>query len=104
MELCHHNENAGAVITIARKTFPAIRASVMRDFFTILEREGIYGVANHNKSEATYVLFGNLVEFISIDQPQKSEGVSVTSCLSTRPTSSTSKIGGNSCSGPRGAS
>jgi phage terminase large subunit len=74
IELCHHNENAGAVITIARKTFPAIRASVMRDFFTILEREGIYNVANHNKSEATYILFGNLVEFISIDQPQKVRG------------------------------
>lgn len=74
VELCHQNENAGAVITIARKTFPAIRASVMRDFFTILEAEGIYNVANHNKSEATYVLFGNLVEFISIDQPQKVRG------------------------------
>ena len=74
MELCHRNENAGAVITIARKTFPAIRASVMRDFFEILEREDIYDVNLHNKSEATYILFGNLVEFISVDQPQKVRG------------------------------
>ena len=74
VELCHRNENAGSVITIARKTFPAIRASVMRDFFEILEREGIYNVNLHNKSEATYVLFGNLVEFISVDQPQKVRG------------------------------
>ena len=74
VELCHRNENAGSVITIARKTFPAIRASVMRDFFEILEREGIYDVNLHNKSEATYVLFGNLVEFISVDQPQKVRG------------------------------
>ena len=74
VELCYNNENAGAVITIARKTFPAIRASVMRDFFSILEREGIYDVNKHNKSEATYVLFGNMVEFISIDQPQKVRG------------------------------
>ena len=74
VELCYNNENAGAVITIARKTFPAIRASVMRDFFSILEREGIYDVNKHNKSEATYVLYGNMVEFISIDQPQKVRG------------------------------
>ena len=58
IELCHRNENSGAVITIARKTFPAIRASVMRDFFEILDREDIYNVELHNKSEATYILFG----------------------------------------------
>ena len=46
----------------------------MRDFFEILEREDIYNVELHNKSEATYVLFGNLVEFISVDQPQKVRG------------------------------
>ena len=74
IELCYVNENAGAVITIARKTFPAIRASVMRDFFSILEKEGLYNPASHNKSQATYVLFGNMVEFISVDQPQKVRG------------------------------
>ena len=74
IELCYENDNAGAVITIARKTFPAIRASVMRDFFQILEAEGLYNPALHNKSQATYVLFGNMVEFISVDQPQKVRG------------------------------
>jgi PBSX family phage terminase large subunit len=74
VELCYENENAGAVITIARKTFPALRATAMRDFFEILEREDIYNPDLHNKSEANYVLFGNLVEFISVDQPQKVRG------------------------------
>lgn len=74
IELCHANADSGAVITIARKTFPAIRASVMRDFFEILEGEGLYNPAQHNKSQATYVLFGNLIEFISVDQPQKVRG------------------------------
>ena len=74
IEMAWENENAGAVITIARKTFPAVRASVMRDFFEILEREGIYNPAHHNKSEATYLLFGNLFEFISLDQPAKLRG------------------------------
>ena len=74
VELCYRSENAGAVITIARKTFPAVRASVMRDFFNILHREDIYDPELHNKSEATYRLYGNLVEFISVDQPQKVRG------------------------------
>lgn len=74
IELCWRNENAGAVITIARKTFPALRGTAMRDFFEIVEREGLYDVNLHNKSEATYQLFGNVVEFISVDQPQKVRG------------------------------
>ena len=74
IELCHRSHNAGAVITIARKTFPAVRASVMRDFFNILAKEDAYDPGMHNKSEATYMLWGNLVEFISVDQPQKVKG------------------------------
>tara|TARA_R110000782_G_scaffold352_3_gene942 strand:- start:4 stop:1167 length:1164 start_codon:yes stop_codon:yes gene_type:complete len=74
VELCYHNEGAGAVITICRKTFPALRASVMRDFFEILEREEMYNPAYHNKSDSTYRLFGNLIEFISIDMSAKVRG------------------------------
>ncbi len=74
VEFCYRNPNGGAVLTICRKTFPALRASVMRDFFEILKREGIYTEVNHNKSDATYILEGNLIEFISIDQPQKIRG------------------------------
>jgi len=46
----------------------------MRDFFEILNREELYSPDLHNKSDATYQLFGNLIEFISIDQPQKVRG------------------------------
>ena len=72
IELCH--KNSGLVITICRKTFPALRATSMRDFFEILNREDIYNPDLHNKSDATYQLWGNMVEFISIDQPQKVRG------------------------------
>ena len=102
IELCHRNENSGAVITIARKTFPAIRASVMRDFFEILEREDIYDVNLHNKSEATYILFGNLVEFISVDQPQKVRGRKRDILFVNEANELTSKIGDSSCSAPPG--
>jgi phage terminase large subunit len=72
IELCH--KNSGLVITICRKTFPALRATAMRDFFEILNNEDIYNPDLHNKSDATYQLWGNMVEFISIDQPQKVRG------------------------------
>lgn len=74
VEYCWSNKNAGQVITICRKTFPSLRASSMRDFFEIVESQDWYNVASHNKSEGTYKLFGNLVEFISVDQPQKVRG------------------------------
>jgi len=72
IELCH--KNSGLVITICRKTFPALRATAMRDFFEILNNEEIYNPDLHNKSDATYQLWSNMVEFISIDQPQKVRG------------------------------
>ena len=69
---CTNHE--GKTITIARKTFPAVRSSVMRDFLDILKGAGIYQEEKHNKSNSEYILNGNLVEFISMDQPQKIRG------------------------------
>jgi phage terminase large subunit len=66
--------NKGKTITICRKTFPSLRASVMRDFFEILRTYEIYREDFHNKSSSEYYLNGNLVEFISIDQPDKIRG------------------------------
>src|SRR6478735_6525449 len=68
-EYCSENEESGAVVTIVRKTLPALRGSAYRDFLEILSNEDWYDESNHNKSEMTYQLFGNLVEFISVDQP-----------------------------------
>jgi len=74
IELAYRNRNAGAVITICRKTFPALRATAMRDFFEVLQNEQLYNPDDHNKSEGTYKLYGNLFEFVSVDQPQKIRG------------------------------
>ncbi len=70
------NEWAGQkkIITIARKTFPALRASVMRDFLNILESLKLYSAENHNKTTHEYILHGNLIEFVAVDQPQKVRG------------------------------
>lgn len=66
--------NVTKTVTICRKTFPAVRSSVMRDFIDILKQHNIYDEAHHNKSNSEYTLGGNLIEFISVDQPQKIRG------------------------------
>ena len=67
-------DNRNKTITICRKTFPSLRASVMRDFISILQEHQMYSEEAHNKSSSEYILYGNLVEFISLDQPQKVRG------------------------------
>lgn len=64
----------GVVLTITRKSGPSMTSSVMRDFFDLLKEYGLYSPENHNKTEKTYHLHGNLVEFISMDDPQKKRG------------------------------
>jgi phage terminase large subunit len=51
-----------------------IKGSVLRDFFDILNAMGIYDESMHNKTDSTYTLHGNIVEFISTDQPHKIKG------------------------------
>jgi len=46
----------------------------MRDFLDILKQHDKYDEELHNKSNSEYELSGNLVEFISLDQPQKVRG------------------------------
>lgn len=73
-EYCWKNKGCGSVISVVRKTLPALKGSAYRDFLEILDREGWYNENEHNKSEMTYFLFGNMFEFISVDQPQKIRG------------------------------
>lgn len=68
------NRNTDKTITICRKTFPAVRGTVMRDFFDIIKGYGIYNEMYHSKSANEYYLNGNRIEFISLDEPQKIRG------------------------------
>jgi phage terminase large subunit len=65
---------SGAIYTIARGTYKALRASAERDFFEILQTFEGYNPKLHNKSDHTYRLNGNLIEFIGLDQAQKVQG------------------------------
>ncbi len=68
-------ENSGVIVSIIRKTFPALRATVMRDFMEILKDLNIYSNEQHNKSEHIYTFpNGSIVEFFSVDDEQKIRG------------------------------
>ena len=67
-------EDTGKTYTICRKTLPALKGTAYRDFLEILKELDLYTEENHNKSELSYLLNGNLIEFISIDQPTKIRG------------------------------
>jgi phage terminase large subunit len=68
-------QNNNKVVSVIRKTFPALRATVLRDFIEILKEIGLYKEESHNKSEQIYT-FGNgsMVEFFSVDNEQKIRG------------------------------
>lgn len=61
-------------ISIVRKTLTALKGSVQRDFIQILERLGMYYEGVHNKKENTFKFRNHLVEFLSVDDPQKIRG------------------------------
>jgi len=63
------------VLSVVRKTLPALRATAMRDFFDILKTAGIYREERHNKTELIYRMpSGSEIEFFSTDQPRKVRG------------------------------
>jgi phage terminase large subunit len=62
------------VLTIVRDSLPSLKGSVLRDFIDLLTRLGMYSENNHNKTENTYMLGTNLIEFVSCDQPHKIRG------------------------------
>ncbi len=68
-------QNPNKVVSIVRKTFPALRATVMRDFFQVLKDLEIYEKSAHNMSENIYRFSnGSIVEFFSVDDEQKIRG------------------------------
>ena len=68
-------QNNNKVVSVIRKTFPALRATVLRDFIEILREIGLYKQEAHNKSEHIYTFAnGSMVEFFSVDDEQKIRG------------------------------
>lgn len=74
IEWCFLNKYSNYIISIVRKTTPALRKSVYRDFLQILIAEEIYDPKCHNKTNMEYNLFGNTIEFFGLDDSQKARG------------------------------
>lgn len=68
------NTQEPLTISIIRKTLPALKGSVYRDFINILEQTGVYYLGVHNKAENTFRYNDHLIEFLSVDEPQKIRG------------------------------
>jgi phage terminase large subunit len=67
-------EKEPLTISIVRKTLPALKRSVLRDFQHIAKGLGIYFKGIHNKTDNTFEFNGHTLEFFSTDDPQKIRG------------------------------
>jgi len=63
-------------ISIVRKTLPALKRSILRDFLHISKQLGIYWAGVHNKSDNTFEYNGHTLEMFSTDDAQKIRGSS----------------------------
>ena len=60
--------------TVIRATFPALRATVLRDFVDYLFELGIYHHIDHRKTINEFHFKGRHIDFIPADNPQKLRG------------------------------
>jgi len=68
-------QNPNKTVSIVRASFPSLRATVMRDFFEVLQELDMYDVKYHSKTEHIYTFpNGAKCEFFSADQEQKLRG------------------------------
>lgn len=67
-------EEKDILISVVRKTTPALKATAYKDFLDVLKSNNIYNEENHNKTDMTYKIGSNEIEFFSCDEPQKMRG------------------------------
>ena len=73
--ILHCLQHSDERISIVRKTLPALRNTVMVDFFEIMQNMNIYHKSAHNKTNNTYTFpNGSQVAFFSTDDEQKLRG------------------------------
>jgi len=67
--------NPNRLVSVVRKSFPSLRATVMRDFFEAMNELELYDRTCHNKTDNIYTFpNGAAVEFFSADDEQKLRG------------------------------
>lgn len=61
-------------LSIVRKTLPALKNSVLKDLVQVLEMFGMYDPSKLHKQEGYYELGTNIINWFSVDEPQKLRG------------------------------
>lgn len=64
----------GMEIDIVRDTFTALKATAWKDFMDVLMSCNLYDERNHNKTDHTYTINGNLISYYGADTPDKIHG------------------------------
>ena len=74
ISICEHSEDAGLEIDIVRDTYTALKATIWKDFETVLKELDLWSEADHHKTEHTYNLYGNKIQYYGADNPEKIHG------------------------------
>jgi phage terminase large subunit len=67
-------QEEGKTLSIVRKTLPALKNSVLKDLIEVLELFGVYDPSNFHKMDGYYILGKNMINWFSVDEPQKLRG------------------------------
>lgn len=59
------------IISIVGKTLPFLKRGALRDFKIIVQAMGLWNEKNFNRTEQIYTLGNAVIEFFSVDQPEK---------------------------------
>lgn len=62
------------VLSVVRKSLPALKATALRDVISILKSNDLYDVVKHNKTDNIIEFGSNVLEFFSLDDEQKVRG------------------------------
>lgn len=64
----------GMEIDIVRDTFTALKATAWKDFIDVLIACNLYDERKHNKTDHSYLLNGNVINYYGADTPEKIHG------------------------------
>ncbi len=72
--LCREYEDAGMEIDIVRDTYTALNSTAWHDFKNVLKAHDLYRSDYHSKTEHSYSLYGNRINYYGADTPSKIHG------------------------------
>lgn len=71
---CSKYQNKGIEIDIVRDTYTALKATFWKDFRTVMLELELWNENDHHKTEHTYMLKGNVIQYYGADNPEKIHG------------------------------